>query len=259
MAVLGGARGTNEDAYAWAKLAKAVIGTDHVDAQLADGIDPSVLFGLPRATIDETCASKTIVLFGPDLKEELPVLYLRIRDAAERRQTAHHRDLADGHRPHALRRTRRCATGPVSRARWSSALLADGAVPGLDDAAVAPVRAQLRGGGSITVVVGRASLADRSEPLNVAVGALAQLDGVRFLPVARRGNVHGALDMGLAPGLLPGRRSLTDAGDALRERWASVPTEAGLDATGILRAAADGAVACLVLARKRPARRFPRP
>ena len=34
VALIGGARLTNEAAYAWAKLAKAVIGTDSVDAQL---------------------------------------------------------------------------------------------------------------------------------------------------------------------------------------------------------------------------------
>ena len=55
--VLGGARLSNEDAYAWAKLAKAVIGTDSVDAQLGDGLPPEVVLGLPRATIDETCAA----------------------------------------------------------------------------------------------------------------------------------------------------------------------------------------------------------
>ena len=47
IAVLGGA-GSNEDAYAWARLAKGVIGTDHVDAQLADGLPAEVVLGLPR-------------------------------------------------------------------------------------------------------------------------------------------------------------------------------------------------------------------
>jgi NADH-quinone oxidoreductase subunit G len=86
VAVLGGARGTNEDAYAWGKLAKAVIGTDHVDCQLGDGLPADVVLGLPRATIDEACAATTLVLLGGDLKEELPVLFLRVRDAAERRR-----------------------------------------------------------------------------------------------------------------------------------------------------------------------------
>ena len=49
IAVLGGARGTNEDAYAWARLAKGVLGTDNVDAQLGDGLPAEVVLGLPRA------------------------------------------------------------------------------------------------------------------------------------------------------------------------------------------------------------------
>ena len=90
IAVLGGARGTNEDAYAWAKLAKGVIGTDNVDAQLGDGLPAGgASWACPRATIDEACApATTVVLLGPDLKEELPVLYLRLRDAAQRRRDA---------------------------------------------------------------------------------------------------------------------------------------------------------------------------
>ena len=48
IAVLGGARGTNEDAYTWARLAKGVIGTDNVDAQLGDGLPAEVVLGLPR-------------------------------------------------------------------------------------------------------------------------------------------------------------------------------------------------------------------
>ena len=51
VAVIGGARGTNEDAYAWARFAKGVLGTDNVDAQLGDGLPAEVVLGLPRATI----------------------------------------------------------------------------------------------------------------------------------------------------------------------------------------------------------------
>ena len=78
--LLGGARGTNEDAFAWAQLADA-LGVTYRDAQLGDGLPASIL-GLNRATIDEAAAASTIVLLGPDLKEELPVLYLRLREAA---------------------------------------------------------------------------------------------------------------------------------------------------------------------------------
>ena len=53
VAVLGGTTMTNEDLYCWARLAKGVLGTDNVDAQLGDGLPADVVLGLPRATIDD--------------------------------------------------------------------------------------------------------------------------------------------------------------------------------------------------------------
>ena len=81
VAVIGGARLTNESAYTWAKLAKGVIGTDSVDAQLGDGLPAELVLGLPRATIDEACAAPILVTLTGDLHEELPVLFLRLREA----------------------------------------------------------------------------------------------------------------------------------------------------------------------------------
>ncbi len=86
VAVIGGARLTNEDCYAWTKLAKGVIGTDNVDAQLGDGLSAELVVGLPEATIDDACAAGTLLVLAPDLKEELPILYLRVRDTVEKRQ-----------------------------------------------------------------------------------------------------------------------------------------------------------------------------
>ena len=74
--IIGGARFTNEDAYAWAKLAKSVIKTDSIDAQLGDGLPAELVLGLPQATIDEAASARVLVLLAPDLREELPVLYL---------------------------------------------------------------------------------------------------------------------------------------------------------------------------------------
>jgi NADH-quinone oxidoreductase subunit G len=63
--------------------------------------------------------------------------------------------------------------------------------------------------------------------------------------------------MGLAPGLLPGRVSL-DAGPSYRAGgWATVPTARGLDATGILQAAAAGKIDVLVLLGSDPLANFP--
>ena len=69
----------------------------------ATGSIPRSCSALPRATIDEACAASTVVLLGPDLKEELPVLYLRLRDAAEKRRHAPGGAGRPRHRPHPLR------------------------------------------------------------------------------------------------------------------------------------------------------------
>jgi NADH-quinone oxidoreductase subunit G len=261
VAVLGGARLTNESAYAWAKLAKGVVGTDHVDAQLGDGLPAEVVLGLPRATIDEVCSpAGTVLLLAPDLKEELPVLFLRLRHAVVRDgatvvELASQRSSASGlatttllHRPG--------AAGEVVQALLAgSAGQEVGGVAPADIAAAGALLAK----GPVTVVLGRANLAESPDGIVAAASAIhAAHPGVRFLSALRRSNVHGALDMGLAPGLLPGRTTLEDGGAWYQQRgWPTVPAQRGLDATGILEAAAAGKVDVLVLLGADPLADFP--
>jgi NADH-quinone oxidoreductase subunit G len=73
----------------------------------------------------------------------------------------------------------------------------------------------------------------------------------------RRANVHGALELGLSPGLLPGRVTLDGGRDWFAERWPTVPSGKGLDTAGILRAAADGKIDTLVLLGADPLADFP--
>ncbi len=53
--------------------------------------------------------------------------------------------------------------------------------------------------------------------------------------------------MGMAPGILPGRVTREAGSSRFAERWPTVPAEDGLDADGILRAAAEGRIDTLVL------------
>ena len=47
--LIGGARGTNESSYAWARLIKGVLGSDNADAQLGDGLPADLINGVsPR-------------------------------------------------------------------------------------------------------------------------------------------------------------------------------------------------------------------
>ena len=110
----------------------------------------------------------------------------------------------------------------------------------------------------ITVVLGRASLA---ESASITVAAASAILNARpdttFLSALRRSNVRGALDMGLAPGLLPGRVTLEDGAEWYAEVWPAMPSATGLDTEGILRAAADGRIDVLVLLGADPLSDFP--
>lgn len=185
VAILGGARGTNEDAFAWAAFADA-LGVVDRDAQMGDGL-PASVFSLPAATIDDVCAASTVVLLAPDLKEELPVLFLRLRDAAIRRP-----DLVVE-----ISSTQTAIT-PLS---WRSVRLE----PGMAATAIAAgelgadVDARLREG-DVVVVVGRANLAEsEGSTMDALAAILERSPGARVLPVLRRGNVRGAVAAGLTP------------------------------------------------------------
>ena len=184
VAIIGGARGTNEDAFAWAQLADA-IGVDQRDAQLADGL-PAEVFSLAQATIDEAMAAQTIILLAPDLKEELPVLYLRIRDVAQKRKA---KVVEITSRP----------TG-LTPSAWKTVLVEPGKAAstiraGLDQSILKQI-----GSGTVSVVVGRMNLAESAESVVLALAEILHVaPQAKVLPVLRRGNVRGAVAAGLTP------------------------------------------------------------
>ncbi|HMF04021.1 MAG TPA: molybdopterin-dependent oxidoreductase, partial [Acidimicrobiia bacterium] len=257
IAVLGGGRGTNEDAYAWARFAKGVLGTDHVDAQLGDGLPADVVLGLPRATIADCDRAAAIVLLAPDLKEELPVLFLRVRRAAEELGVP----LIDvAPCDHGLTRYAEAAVrympGEAHEvvAKLVQAFGGDRTGDDQIDRAGAAIEGR---DGDVVVILGRPSLAEAPDSVVRATAVLAGRPGTRFLSALRRSNVHGALDLGLAPGFLPGRVTL-DAGRArFADAWGAVPERRGLDASGILQAAVDGQLHGLVLLDADPIADFP--
>jgi NADH-quinone oxidoreductase subunit G len=260
-AVVGGARLTNEDQYAWVKLTKGLIGSDNIDAQLGDGLPADAVLGLPRATIDDVCRpGGTVLVLGPDPKEELSVLYLRLRHAV----------LDDGVKLIEMASTRTGLTSELAAASLRyrpghalpvvRALLAGDADDEVGGVAPEAIRAaaELLGDGPLTVVVGRANLAESGRSIAAAAAAIHHtLPDVRFLSALRRANVHGALELGLAPGLLPGRVTLDGGREWFAERWPTLPSAKGLDTAGILRAAADGKIDTLVLLGADPLADFP--
>ncbi len=208
IAVLGGARGTNEDAFMWAQLANA-LGVTARDAQLDDGL-PASVFSYPQATIDSACAGGTVILLAPDLKEELPVLHIRLRDAAQKKRIR-------------IIEVSAQETGLTANA-WKS-VRAEAGTSATEVAALlanADVAQQLASG-PVVVVAGRANLAESAQHVMAAIDAVfSSVPTATVLPVLRRGNVRGALTVGLAP-------------------------SANNDAASILEASASGKIECLIL------------
>jgi NADH-quinone oxidoreductase subunit G len=259
---LGGARLSNEDAYAWGKLAKSVIGTDSVDAQMGDGLPAEVVVALPRASIDEACRAECLVVLSGDLREELPVLFIRVRGAVVDDGVAlvELAGRASSISPFA---TASLGYRPGEAAGLVRALAGGGgAPPTVDGSAWSAARDALgragADGAGVVVILGRPSVAEDGALVAEAAAAMAEAwPGAKFLPALRRGNVMGAIDMGLAPGLLPGRVSLDDGRGWFEESWGAVPGSRGRDAAGILGGLADGTMTAVVLVGADPLDDFP--
>ena len=124
-AVLGGARLTNEAAYAWAKLAKGV--HRHRQRRRPARRRPA---GRGRARAcpgppSTRCARRAAPssCSGPDLKEELPVLFLRLRHAVGQRRREGRRDQPAGRRASRPTPPCRCIPGPGEAGATARALL----------------------------------------------------------------------------------------------------------------------------------------
>jgi len=246
LAALGGARGTNEDAYALSKFVRAALDANNVDARMGDALSSHFLSAVvDRAVIGDLDEADTIFVWGPDLKEEHPTLYLRARRAAQRPGAvlivAHPRatgldDAAD------VKLTYRPGDG--------QALLDDLAGGGRPDVMKA-LSAE-----KVVALVGMASHADGPHLAESAAALARRTAGqARLLPLNSRGNTYGALDMGLAPDLLPGRVALGPAACArLAETWGEFPSNPGRDAPQMFEGLVSGDLRGLLLVGADPAR-----
>ena len=259
IAVIGGSRLTNEAQYVWSKITKGIIGTDNIDAQLGDGFSPEVLLSLNPTTIDETCKQGgVIILLGGDPKEELGALYLRLRHAIVQDQ---------------------CKLIELTPTKTGLSKLATHSIrvpPGKTSEAVKALSGEpsefeddilkellevgkiIKKSDSVSVLLGRTSLAETSSIVEEGAITLQEyLPKAAFLPLLRRGNINGAIDMGLSPGLLPGRCNLEEGSEELQNNWPKRPTHKGFNTKETLEAAVNGQIDVLVLLASDPLRDFP--
>ncbi len=265
---IGSTRATNEANYLFQRFMRAVVGTNNVDhiGRLPDDARP-----LP--SMAEIMEADVILLVGANPVEEAPIVELFIRRAVLTRGT---KVIVANPRRIALNRY----GGPwlACRPGTEAALLDE-----LVKRETSNVKRQTSGVKCKTSEVEEMAGVS-SEVLRQAAEMLAQAERVLILcgpscnlqsPIsnlqsltntagpyylAEDCNSLGALDMGLAPHLLPGRKSLTD-GEALKrfsERWgAELPTQAGLSVDEMLEAATEGKLRALYVMKSDPATECP--
>jgi NADH-quinone oxidoreductase subunit G len=240
VAVVTGSRLPDEDAYALAKYVRTVLGTDDLDHRTRfarEGEDEELTALVPRETAEyrDVEDAPVIVVAGLDPREEVPILYLRLRKAwrAHRARIVvvgpHLGTLAD-------LAWRRIPTMPGEEAEALDRLV-------VSDHEVAQA---LRDVDAPVVLVG-----ERAGAGSIAAGLrLADAVGGKVAYVPRRSNARGSFEAGLAAGVLPGGRRLDDDTDraAVEAVWgAGLPTERGRDLHAILTDAAAGRIDVLHL------------
>ncbi|MGW7005404.1 NADH-quinone oxidoreductase subunit G [Streptomyces sp. NPDC054933] len=255
--VLTGGRLTVEDAYAYAKFARVVLGTNDVDfrarvhsAEEADFLAARVAgrgrdldgTGVTHASLEKAPA---VLLAGLEAEEEAPGVFLRLRKAHRKRGQR-----TFGLAPYATRGLTKTGgtlllTAPGTEPEWLDAL-ASGV--GLD-AQGAEASEALRQNGAVILVGER--LAGVPGALTAAA-RLATATGARLAWIPRRAGERGAVEAGALPGLLPGGRPLTDprAREEVAALWgvAELPPRFGRDTDQIVGAAAGGELSALLVA-----------
>ncbi|NEK58188.1 NADH-quinone oxidoreductase subunit G [Geodermatophilus sabuli] len=254
--VLPGGRLTVEDAYAYAKFARVALGTNDVDARARAHSAEELAFLAAHVagtgpfngavTYDDIAAAPAVLLAGFEPEEESPIVFLRLRRAVRTRGLPVF-DLA----PFVTRAAEKLSatvlsTLPGTEAR-SLRALTEGTWGG-------PAVEALRQPGAVVLAGER--LAEVPGAFS-ALAALARATGVRVAWVPRRAGERGAVEAGALPTLLPGGRSVSDAGARAQvaAAWgiADLPEAPGRDTSGILTAVRDGRLGGLLVGGVDPA------
>lgn len=246
-AVLVGGRATVEDAYAYSKFARVVLGSDNIDfraratsTEEAEFLAAHVAGSKLDLTYGDVETASQVVLIGFEPEDESPILFLRLRKGVKKGVAVH-------------------TVGPLYSlgseklsANWIKANAGSEAhvITGLDPGLVNAMDSN-----SIIFVGERAA---SSPGALSAVSQLGAKTGARIAWVPRRAGERGALDAGALAGLLPGGRPITDsaARTEIAQVWNvqadSLPTT-GLAGTELIAAIANGSIRAVVTAGLDPA------
>ena len=222
--VLVGGRVTTEDAYAYAKFARIVLGTNDIDFRARPHSEEESAFLAARVAGQRTVnygdldTAPVVVLAGFEPEDESPIVFLRLRKAVRQHALPVITIAPFASRGSTKLNARVIPTTPGGEAAALDALATD---------------ALLAHPGAIILVGER--LATSPGALSAAA-RLADTTGAALAWIPRRAGERGALDAGCLPNLLPGGRPVTDpaARRQLSDIWnvGDLPAQPGRDSTG---------------------------
>ena len=238
---LPGGRLSFEDAWAWSKFARSVVGSDSVDMRSRSHSEEERSFlashvagsGL-GVTYSQLESAGQVLLVGLEPEDECGAIFLRMRKVTRKGKL------------------RVASLAPMTSrglAKLSGELLR--CAPGTE----VEVAAEIREGGEFADLASRldggvilvGERASRTPGLLSEVVRLAERTHCRIQWVPRRAGERGGVEAGLLPGLLPFGRPLASQEARESLAWGEIPAQRGLDATQMLEAAADGRVKALVV------------
>lgn len=238
---LPGGRLSFEDAWAWSKFARTVVGSDSIDMRSRSHSEEERSFlaayvagsGL-GVTYSQLESAGQVLLVGLEPEDECGAIFLRMRKATRKGKL------------------RVASLAPMTSrglAKLSGELLR--CAPGTE----VEVAAEIREGGEFADLASRldggvilvGERASRTPGLLSEVVRLAERTNCRIQWVPRRAGERGGVEAGLLPGLLPFGRALASQEARESLAWGEIPAQRGLDATQMLEAAADGRVKALVV------------
>ena len=238
---LPGGRLSFEDAWAWSKFARSVVGSDSIDMRSRSHSEEERSFlaahvagsGL-GVTYSQLENAGQVLLVGLEPEDECGAIFLRMRKATRKGKL------------------RVASLAPMTSrglAKLSGELLR--CAPGTE----VEVAAEIREGGEFADLASRldggvilvGERASRTPGLLSEVVRLAERTHCRIQWVPRRAGERGGVEAGLLPGLLPFGRPLASQEARESLAWGEIPAQRGLDATQMLEAAADGRVKALVV------------
>jgi NADH-quinone oxidoreductase subunit G len=248
--VLTGGRLPLEDAYAYAKFARAVLGTNNIDfrarqhsAEEADFLANAVAGTGQRVSFTDLEDASAVLLVCLEPEEEAGMIFLRLRKAFRKKNLTSW-TLA----PYSSYGARKMGAQLIACVPGDEAAVLD-QVSAEGDTSGEPL-AEVSLDANSVILVG-----ERAAGLSGTFSAclrLAERTGARLAWVPRRAGDRGAVEAGCLPTLLPGGRPVSDAAARVdtQATWGveSLPSLEGRDADEILIAAADGELAALVVA-----------